>query len=408
VESKGLCLSEETARYYSLPPEKRASAPPPADAVLLNTYFEEKHAHRQRILERAAQCPHERFRAWHSRQRSRCEAELGHQTNSAFTHLPFVLELSRGCSVGCSFCAFSSEKLSAVFRAEKEHLRLFADIVDRALSLFGDAARDAVLYYATEPLDNPDYPLFAEAFAAKMGRVPIMTTAVPLRDVQKTRAMISMNTGNDPAVHRFSVLSLEELRRIENVFSPEELLYVELLPRYAQAPAGLVHAGRGRDTSLDDSLFNTQGTVSCISGFIVNLAERTVRLSTPCRATNQHPDGALEKELGHFETADEMETLMLNCMQQMDVSPDPKRAVMIAPFLRFRPGPPCALENEGISRFLPEEGSPAARILSLLSLKSHTGAALIALLNAEGVRPLETQIALQALYQRGLLSYAQN
>jgi radical SAM family RiPP maturation amino acid epimerase len=402
AQERGLSLSQEAACYYAAPPETRASLAAPREAALVDTYFAEKHAHRQRILERAGQCPDDRFRAWHARQMERCEVELGHQTNSSFTHLPFVVELSHGCSVNCSFCALSAKKLDAVFRAEADNMRLFEDVLEVALSLFGDAARDAVLYYATEPFDNPDYLLFAEAFAAKMGRVPIVTTAVALRDSETTRAAFSQRAGNDPTVHRFSVLTLAQMRSITQVFSPEELLYVELLPRYEQSSMGLVRAGRGR-RAPDSALFTAQGTISCITGFIVNLATRTVRLSTPCRTSEERPDGVIEKELGSFETADEMRDLIGDCMGHMRLSLDPEREVALAPFLRFDAGPPCVLENVGIARILPGDDSLTVRTLSLLFQGGFSANALIAQLHTEGFEPLRTQVLLQSLYHKGLL-----
>jgi radical SAM family RiPP maturation amino acid epimerase len=401
---RGLLLSPEAAHYYAASPEQRASLSPPSEAALVDAYFEEKHAHRQRISARANACPDSGFRAWHTRQVNRCEMELGPQTNSSFTHLPFVVELSHGCSVGCHFCALSAQSLDAIFRAREDTMQLFEEVLDVALALFGDAARDAVLYYATEPLDNPDYLRFAQTFAAKMERVPILTTAVALRDCETTRAALLLRAGCDPAMHRFSILSLEQLRNITQTFSPEEMLYVELLPRYEQASMGLVRAGRGRKT-LEDALFTTQGTISCITGFIVNLATRTVRLSTPCQTSQSRPDGAFEKELGSFETAQEMEGLISDCIRRMSPSLDLEREVALAPFLRFEPGPPCVLEHAGIARVLPGDDPLTLRVLSLLAHRSSSAAALIGSLEAEGTGSLRTQILLQSLYQKGLLAY---
>ena len=60
----------------------------------------------------------------------------------------------------------------------------------RAHAIVGDAAGRGLCYYATEPLDNPDYECFLVDFHAEFGRVPQTTTAAATRDIERTRRLL--------------------------------------------------------------------------------------------------------------------------------------------------------------------------------------------------------------------------
>ena len=75
-------------------------------------------------------------------------------------------------------------------------------------------------------------------------------------------------------------------------FTPEELLEVELLPQFPEAPvSSFVKAGRAR--SSDAHAGEDNGTISCVSGFIVNMSEQSIRLTTPCPSGEAHPTGEI-------------------------------------------------------------------------------------------------------------------
>lgn len=401
AKERGILISREAASYALLCQDERTK--PPEDTALYNAYLDEKKAARQRISKRAQACRSERFNAWRSRQYARCDAELGAAVNARFAHIPFVIELSSGCSVGCDFCALSAQKLRGVFRATNENKRLFQDILGGASARFGAAVADSILYYATEPLDNPDYIAFAKIFLNATGRAPILTTAVALRDIPLTRAAIAMR-GAEPTIHRFSLLSLEQFRRASSIFSPEETLFTELMPRYREASVGLVRAGRALHAHGKAALFTDQGTVACISGFIVNLAERKVRLSTPCRASDACPNGAKELDLGSFDTAQELMRLIDNCIESMESIIGMERPIRLEPFLHFNAG---ALENSNTSRIIVGD-CDTQKLLEHISSGESSGAELIEKMTACGVEPLKTQLTLQSLYMRGLISEAEN
>lgn len=235
-----------------------------------------------------------RFRDWSLRQLRRCERELGPK-GKLMLNLPVAFELSSGCSVGCPFCALSAGRLKGVFRHTEENAALWRDVLARLHGVVGDAAGRATCYYATEPLDNPDYELFLEDFHHEFGRVPQTTTAAATRGIERTRRLLRWGQGAFEHFDRISVLGEKDRDALLAAFSPEELLFTDLLPQFEGAPgSNFTKAGRnGEGEGLG-------GTIACVSGFVVNMCERSARLVTPVCASREHPTGELVYEEARF------------------------------------------------------------------------------------------------------------
>lgn len=230
-----------------------------------------------------------RFRRWRERQLNRCRVEMGLR-NQAMVHAPLMFELTDGCSVGCPFCGVNAGKLKGIYRHTAENAKLFQEILRDMKKMFGDPAGSGTCYYATEPLDNPDYEAFVRDFYEVFGVIPQMTTAAAMREPERTRKMLSEFHGMYRHVHRFSVLNLVMFRKIMDFFSPEELLYVELLPQFSEAPSNsFVRAGRNRKEE-EESVYHA-GTICCVSGFVINMPRKEIRLLSPCGVDHEHPTG---------------------------------------------------------------------------------------------------------------------
>ncbi len=259
------------------------------------------------------------FAAWRRRQKIRCYMEIG-PAAEGMVHAPIMFELSSGCSVGCPFCGLASERLKSVFRYTPENAELWRMLLQRSHALLGDAAGCGTCYYACEPMDNPDYERFLEDYLREFGTVPQTTTAVATRNIERTRQLLRWGRAAFPHIDRFSVLSAEIRDEIFRSFTPEELILVELLPQFSEAPANnFVDAGRNRD-SVEEK---REGTIACISGFIVNLAEKTVRLSTPCLSDDLHPTGEILSERVPFTDAEEFDRILRSMIgRYMPEKPD--------------------------------------------------------------------------------------
>lgn len=100
-----------------------------------------------------------RFHAWRERQIRRCNDEL-RELAPSITHPIIAFELSEGCTVGCWFCGLSADRFKGYYEYSEEHGELWRGVVGVASEMFGSAARTGFCYWATGPIDNPDYDCF--------------------------------------------------------------------------------------------------------------------------------------------------------------------------------------------------------------------------------------------------------
>ncbi len=287
VLSVQILTSNELATKYNAGDREKI----PLAARRYHAFIREKRADRDRMAREECVPTHPAFRAWRGRQLNRCWAELGTR-NEALIHVPLTFELDLGCSVGCPFCGIAAPRLEKVARYDDETRALWRGILEYTKETIGPAAGSGTCYYATEPFDNPDYEKFTEDFFEVFGVVPQITTAAAMRRPERTRAYLEKTMPKYRRIHRFSVLSLDIMRRIFDYFTMEELLFIELLPQFPEAPfCRFANAGRARSGELKTAPESEGGTICCLSGFVVNLAERSIRMITPCGASVEHPTG---------------------------------------------------------------------------------------------------------------------
>lgn len=270
-------------------------------------FMDAKIAFRDKLIEDCAPS-NPAMKKWRKRQVGRCTVELGSK-NFSIIHVPFTLELANGCSVGCEFCGLNAGPLRGLFRYDDENAKLFRGILRNAKEIIGDAAGCATMYFATEPLDNPDYEKFLADFEECFNRTPQITTAVSTRDIDRMHSLVAHLKPESNIIYRFSLTSLEMAQTILKEFTPEELIFVELLPQYQEAPSNCF-ASVGRAAEL---LKEKEGkeeeeytdTISCISGFKVNMVRKDIILTTPTMASKEHPTGEIILDAAQFTDADD-------------------------------------------------------------------------------------------------------
>ncbi len=336
---KVLCDPETAMAYREKPPEAL-----PRAARRYRAFLREKIEGRERMAREDCVPAHPAFRAWRLRQRNRCWVELG-KRNESLIHVPLTFELDLGCSVGCPFCGVMAPRHQKVCRYD-EDAALWKGILAFAKETIGDAAGHATCYYATEPLDNPDYEKFVDDFFDVFGIVPQMTSAASMRNPERTRAYLTESLKKNRRVHRFSVLSLDILHRIFETFTPEELLCVELLPQFAEAPGNMfASAGRARkNAAVHVETAEDGNTIACISGFIVNMAEKSVRLITPCGSSEERPTGEILVAKERFTDLEDFRRVLVSMIDRYMLPELPKDQPLC-----LRPGISFEKMAEGIA-----------------------------------------------------------
>ena len=242
--------------------------------------------------------------AWRARQTARSALAQGYVVAPIGLQLPYTVELTKGCSVGCWFCGLSARRLEAALPTDIE---AWAAMLRALRPVFGDSAVRGFLYWATDPLDHPDYEVYGEAFRREFGRFPATTTAAPLTDPARTRRLMAISRAGDSPSLRFSVVSRRQLDDIHAEFSADEIADVELVLVNRESVLGLAQAGRLREKATrrperaalerrklsdrdDDEIF-AHRTIACVSGFLIEPVVGRVRLISPEPCSDRWRDG---------------------------------------------------------------------------------------------------------------------
>lgn len=278
---------------------------------------------------------HAAFTAWRRRQAARAASELG-PMHVAITHPVVAYELASGCSVGCWFCGISASAFNGSSSYD-EHGRLWQAILAIMADRLGPCVRTGFCYWGTDPADTPDYDRFVEDHGRITGWVPQTTTAAPLRDVDLVRRILALSDQKGPVLNRFSVLTTRQLHQIFATFSPLELLLVELVPQMRGSLMPKARAGRALEREAarperDLGLSGVATTIACVSGFLVNLKERRIRLIAPCRADAGRPEGYRTFADETFSDSDDFANV-LDRLIERNMPEDLPSDIM----LRFRP-----------------------------------------------------------------------
>jgi len=323
-------------RETALDVNKREAVPLPVKRY--REFIKEKIAHRDLLRNVSCVPENPAFKTWRARQINRCWGQFGN-VNASMIHAPVSFELDRGCTVGCWFCGLDAQKLSAVFEYSPENARLWRETLSVFRKLAGSASGTGVCYWATEPMDNPDYEKFCCDFHEILGTFPQTTTALPLKDPGRTRKLLKLSNERGYWINRFSVLSVEMLHKVHREFTAEELAFVELVTQNKEANMKQAVSGRARMKMQKDGEIGPNaefdpagggsGTICCMSGFIVNMVDRSVKLISPCNSNDKWPLGYWLHAEGTFTDAaslDKMTNEMVEkCMPSSVSSGDAMR-----------------------------------------------------------------------------------
>lgn len=369
-----------------------------------------------RLAESIAVPTDPRLLSWRRRCIARASSEcLGDKGRN--THPLFAFELSKGCSVQCWFCAWAPPRLQGYFPCTRENRRLWRELLAVGWDLFGPGCRTAVCFHTTEPTDNPDYFEFLRDVRELYGVHPQTTTARPLKNLAWTRELLRLQKVFPPSFDRFSVLTVSDLRKIHATFSAEELLDVNLAFQNGGALARKARSGRtfqahdrleaeGR-LLQDEPLPPTvpQGTIECTCGFLVNMLDRTIRLISPCYASQPWPLGYRVHAEGTFRDAAEFRDVL--CRSVEESTSGYKAAddrIAFREDLTYRPQEDGFVLTSRYKEHAARGSRLIARLGELIRCGSFTTAEITDRLILEGMSVIDVATWLDRLYQGGLLA----
>lgn len=348
------------------------------------------------------------YQAWRSRQIARCTSQVynGRETG----HFPVAFELSKGCSVGCWFCGVAAPSLGDIFFYTEENAQLWQEILSLLQRTLGEAAGAGFCYCATDPLDNPDYEKFLSDFHAILGVFPQTTTAQPLKNPNRTRSLLKLALEKGCLLNRFSIISLKLLHQLHAEFTPEELAFVGLVLQNPESGLPKSISGKARERAqrqaekkhktIDD---NYAGTTACVTGFVINLVDRTVKLISPYNASDRWPLGYRIYEQGSFSNTADLQVFIENAIDkhmQIEVNPSDR--------LRFR----ADLQYEGLpdgfqlsTRFFKHKFCHSSYMQQLgetLLPGDKTVAEILRLFNVWGISSAQILKSLNLMFRQGV------
>ncbi|MBN9414495.1 MAG: radical SAM family RiPP maturation amino acid epimerase [Candidatus Eremiobacteraeota bacterium] len=381
---------------------------PRPDSLILQRYrsfMREKLAYRD-FLRSSAQSSHAGFRAWRQRQMNRCIGEMGAAKGSSLVHALMAVELCKGCSVGCWFCGISALKLDGAWPYTETNQQLWRGVLEAARDLLGAGCRRGFCYWATDPLDNPDYEKFCTDFADQLGRFPQTTTAQPMRDPQRFRELHQLARRRGNEIDRFSILSLGMLKKVFAEYSAEELLFVELVMQMEGAYASKAFAGKARNQPArwkkafgeDAPPDYMTSTIACVSGLLLRMPEQSFELITPTQADDRYPNGYRILARHSFDDAEEFRTKLKSVLDGLSARLPLDQPLRLRRDLR-------TTWKEGGAELVTHHLKIDVQDATLLRALAEGGRTATALaLECEGQRSLEqTLLELNRLFSMGLL-----
>jgi radical SAM family RiPP maturation amino acid epimerase len=323
-----------------------------------------------------------------------------------------VFELAKGCSMGCWFCGLAAGRLEGLFPRTHENKVLWRSILRVCHDEFGESAQSGFCYCATEPSDNPDYLDFVRDFHEIIRVYPCTTTAAPLKDLDWTRWLLRYAADEKSGGCRFSITTLKTLRQVHEEFTPEELFATELLLQNRESLTGWRSSGKYRQYALSKNLVSDlddpggydAGTISCVTGFHVNMVDKQILLMTPCFASERWPLGYRVYWRGSFTNATEFREAIHDAIEHhMQTALKGPDIVKFNDLLSYEP------RSDGFFvetpfRSCTIDNNPLMRDIGELALAGDmTTSEVLKALVDKGYDFLEASGALQHLFERGII-----
>ena len=241
-------------------------------------------------------------------------------------YFPICFELSRGCRVQCDFCGLAAKKYEGCLAYTEENRRLWRNILRISRAVIGDIMDTAICYFATEPLDNPDYERFMLDVNELCGGFSQMTTAVPELYPERIRrymAILGEERLKNNAPIRFSIRNIRQFQRIMQLYRPEELAWIELLPNNPESLFSYSDSGRAMEKK-SEARKRSVYSISCISGLRVNVPEMTVEFIEPELPDEEFPLGLCVRERRSFHDEESYRQAILELINKYALGDMPK------------------------------------------------------------------------------------
>lgn len=358
---------------------------------------------------------HTKWRRWRQRMINATLWRDGPRKHSKLVHAPFTIELTNGCTVGCWFCGVDAAKYQGHVEINGQTELVWKQLLTSFRKIAGiNSAQHGFCYWATDPFDHPDYEWFLEHFHDILGYWPQTTTAQVMKHAKRMRKLFAHIKDRNAFVQRFSMVRSGDFDAIHDYFTPEELMMCELIPQYDDRLSPKATAGRVRELVLNRKQNNkpipihynlhSTGSIACVSGFLINLVQQSLKLIAPCNASERWPLGYRVLAEKTFDGVDDIESVLLNMLDNcLSISLQAHDRLVPYDNIEFKPADSttlCATKNG--YRFSLPNISNAGHFAELLQGGGMSVAEICAARSKYEVENLYTLITLNQLYDQGL------
>ena len=364
---------------------------------------------------REIQPDHPGWRKWRARMVKGTLWREGLLKYKRLVHAPYTVEFTYGCTVGCWFCGVSAEKFQGPVEMTDEVKSNWREFLHSFNSICGqESAQNGFCYWATDPLDHPEYEWFLEQFHDILGYWPQTTTAQVMKHAPRTRALFKHIESKNGFVQRFSMTRSTDQRKIMDFFTPEELFLCELIPQYDNKLSPKATAGRVRDLVLKkqeqdkDIPFHynleSTGSIACVSGFLINLVERSIKLITPCAASDRWPLGYRILGERTFEYEESIEFLLRDMLASYinnQLLPNDYLKPQLGVVFSSSTDGVLAASSHGYTMSVKNVSAPGT-IAEMLQLGQYTVQDVCNAVEAKGGSRVQAMIALYQLFEMGI------
>lgn len=294
-----------------------------------------------------------KYTAWRRRRIQATRSELGSYGYN-IDHPSLAIELALGCSVGCHFCAFDAPKLTQTFDINAPGNReLFRGVSQSLKKHLGWSSGHALLYWSTEPADNPHYIQFMEEYLDVTGSA--VCTATARADEEWVSKLLTHYRRLQQPWPRISVLTRSIMYKIMKRFTPEESRDMALLMQQKDGEEMRLKVPGGRDKMLarldtyedlrekdgqrrPEDMVVPQGSIACVSGFLINIIQRSIKVISPCYTTPEYRYGYRVFAEATFTDAEDFDRLMTDLIDRvMVIDPYDDMPMKFRDDLKYRP-----------------------------------------------------------------------
>ncbi len=278
-----------------------------------------------------------------------------------------------------------------------------------------------MLYWSTEPNDNPHYVKLLGLWQGMTGAK--LCTATARANEEWVRELVDYYS-REPVVPwpRISVLTRRIMNRLHKTFTPMELRDTTLLMQQsdgedlrAKVPGGrdrmlkrLVAADDLRDVdfeNLPEGFEPPQGSIACVSGLLVNMVNRTVKLISPCYTTMEYTYGYRVYDETTFHGSEGFAAALRRLIgRSMVVRPYPEMPVRWRDDLKMVPRPDGFTLLSPTTRRDFRRGEVHRRVAELIEPGDlNYGQVCDALSDNPQIGPLNAAVLLDSLFRRGYM-----